>query len=90
MKTIVVGLCVFGIGCSGQALKSPTSPTSAAISSAATSLTSHAVPFRGSLTATEVDVVTFPTLAADGAADGITLMYVFGAIAPWIVVFQTR
>ncbi|MEO7133532.1 MAG: hypothetical protein ABI024_04855 [Vicinamibacterales bacterium] len=30
----------------------------------------HTLPFRGSLTAKEIDIVTFPTLLADGEAEG--------------------
>src|SRR3954462_12480911 len=70
MRMTLVGLCVLSTACSSQALNSPTSPTAATIASAATSLTGHDVPFKGSLTASEVDIVTFPTLLADGAAEG--------------------
>ena len=70
MRTVFASLCVLTIGCSGQAVNSPTSPTAAAVASAATSVTGHDVPFKGSLTASEVDIVTFPTLLADGAAEG--------------------
>ena len=70
MRSIVVSLCVFCSACSGQALSSPTAPTSAASISTATSLTAPVLPFRGSLTAREVDIVTFPTLLAEGSAEG--------------------
>ena len=70
MRLILVCLCVFSIGCSGEPLKSPTSPTAAANVSTTSSLASHALPFRGSLTAKEIDIVTFPTLHATGAAEG--------------------
>ena len=70
MRPILVGLCVLTIGCSGQAAMSPTSPTAAAAGLSATSLTSHELPFRGSLTATETGVVAFPTLTVDGSAAG--------------------
>ena len=77
MRTIVVGLCIFGVGCGGQALNSPTSPSPAASMSTASltrvsaaSPTSDPLPFRGELTAQETDVVTFPTLLADGEAEG--------------------
>ena len=77
MRTILVGLCIFGIGCSDQMSTSPTSPTTAASVSTATltsvsaaSVSDHPLPFRGSLTAKEIDIVTFPTLLADGEAEG--------------------
>jgi hypothetical protein len=70
MRSIVVCLCVLSSACTGQALNSPTSPTAAANVSAATSLTGPALPFHGSLTANEVDVVSFPTLLAKGSAEG--------------------
>ena len=77
MRTIVVGLCIVGVGCGGQALNSPTSPSPAASMSTASltrvsaaSPTSDRLPFRGELTAQETDVVTFPTLLADGEAEG--------------------
>jgi len=69
MRPILVGLCVFSIGCSGQAL-SPTSPTPAGGSLSATSFTSHELPFSGSLTATETGVLAFPTLSETGSAQG--------------------
>ena len=70
MRSIVVCLCVLGSACSGQSLNSPTAPTAAASVSAATPLTAPALPFQGSLTAREVDIVTFPTLLAEGSAEG--------------------
>jgi hypothetical protein len=70
MRSIVVCLCVLGSACTGQALNSPTAPSAAASVSAATSLTAPALPFRGSLTAKEVDIVSFPTLLAEGSAEG--------------------
>jgi hypothetical protein len=77
MRTVLVGLCIFGIGCSGQMSHSPTSPTPAASVSAASlssvstaSLIDDPLPFRGSLTAKEIDIVTFPTLLANGEAKG--------------------
>ena len=70
MRMILVGLCVLTTACGSQALNSPTSPTAATIASAATAVTGDDVPFKGSLTASEVDIVTFPTLLADGAAEG--------------------
>ena len=77
MRQILVGVCVFSIGCSGEALNSPTSPTPAASVSTASLTTvstafrtGNALPFRGSLTAKEIDIVTFPTLRADGEAEG--------------------
>ena len=51
-------------------MNSPTSPGPATIGSTATDVTGHAVPFQGSLAASEVDIVTFPTLLADGTAEG--------------------
>ena len=79
MRPVLLCVCVLGIGCSGKALNSPTSPTAAAsvlrqapandrVSGAF--LTVHAVPFQGSLTAKEVDIVSFPQLLVDGAAEG--------------------
>ena len=70
MRSIVVCLCVLGSACSGQTLNSPTAPTVAASVSAATLRTAPALPFQGSLTAREVDVVSFPTLLAEGSAEG--------------------
>ena len=70
MRPILVGLCVFSIGCSGQASNSPTSPTPAGASVSGMSGTDHALPFRGSLSAREIDTVMFPTLLADGSAEG--------------------
>ncbi len=70
MRPILVCVCVFSVGCSGQALNSPTSPTTTAASEAATSASAGDLPFRGSLTAREIDTVVFPTLSADGTAEG--------------------
>lgn len=76
MRPILAGLCVLTIGCSGQTLNSPSSPTPA--SATTTSLTGvvtavhsgHDLPFRGSLAATETDTEAFPSLLVDGKAEG--------------------
>ena len=75
MRSLVVCLCVLASSCTGQTLTSPSSPAAASVAStgavpAARSATAHALPFRGSLKAQEVDVLSFPTLKIDGSAEG--------------------
>src|SRR5690349_855416 len=75
---VVVCLCVLASSCTGQTLTSPSSPTAASVASAGevgevlatASARAHPVPFRGSLKAQEVDVLSFPTLKIDGSAEG--------------------
>jgi hypothetical protein len=62
-------MCAIAAACSGASSSSPTSPTGAAFDVRQTQSGTE-LPFNGSLTATEIDVVEPPTLFADGTAAG--------------------
>jgi hypothetical protein len=71
MRLMALGLCVLAAACSGQLLISPTSPTNAGTGAAQTEARhGNDLPFHGSLTADETDVVAPPNLLVDGSAKG--------------------
>ena len=71
MRLLLLGMCAITAACSGASSSSPTSPTGAAFDDRQTQARSGTeLPFNGSLTATEIDVVQPPTLFADGTAAG--------------------
>ena len=61
MRSIVLGLCVFGLGCNAQPLLSPTSPTTAVIGDAQTqAMRGSNLPFKASFTTTSRSEVNCP------------------------------
>jgi hypothetical protein len=67
MRLIVLGVCLFAAACSGQALNSPTSPTSTGLGLVQTAARGGPdLPFRGSYTS----VIEVPPPSAVGTVEG--------------------
>jgi hypothetical protein len=71
MRPIALALCVFAAACGRQEFDSPTSPTTATVAAAQIEARGGTqLPFSGSLTAAENDVIAPPNLLAEGTAEG--------------------
>jgi hypothetical protein len=71
MRLIVIGVCLFAAGCSGQSLDSAVSPSARPGVTATQSDPTRPLPLEGSFTFASTGVVAFPTLSVTGTMEGV-------------------